>query len=206
MTATPATFVIVQIETTDAASMLIPKLAPTPPDSFGGTLNPRRGLNAVGAYLESVANGSYGDARVTVAIQATTGWTAATATIACVVASPPADGDTCVIGGVTFTFKTSPALSDPLQVAVGADGSASITNLLTAINNNGFLSRFVTGAITGTTTKTLTLTAVSKGTWANFVSVSRTGTALTVAGFSGGTNGTTSPSGTGIAVYSTLGP
>jgi hypothetical protein len=197
--ATAASYVVVTIDSTDALSVLYPDIAPTPPALRTG----RRGMMAIAKYLEEMATGSSTQAgRVSIIVQSTTGWTAATGTVSCVVASAPSDGDTCVIAGVTFTFKTTPAVSDPTQVAIGADGSASMTNLNAAVAANTWLTAFMgAGVITGTTTKTITWTAVQKGAWANSIAITKSGSALSVASFSGGTNGTTTSAGTGVSVY-----
>lgn len=51
-------------------------------------------------------------------------------------ATAPTDGDTVVIGGVTFTFKTTLG-TDAGNVLIGADADASRTNLTALINTPG---------------------------------------------------------------------
>jgi len=114
----------------------------------------------------------------------------------------PSDGDTVVVDGQAYTFKT--ALSSgptvAFEVLIGGTTAASVTNLSHAINGTGTIG---TDYSTGTTVNpdatasalgsTLTLTAITAGTGGNALTLTSTGANITVSGatFAGGAAATT---------------
>lgn len=86
----------------------------------------------------------------------------------------PAAGDTLVIGGVTFTARASGAVA-PAEFNIG--GSATITgdNIVAMLAAHPFVSVKATNA-----TGTLTLTAKRSGTVGNAITLTKTGSALTL--------------------------
>ncbi len=102
-----------------------------------------------------------------------------------------ADADTVSIGGVVYTWKTAAAA--PYQVTVGGDATASGDNLAAAINGTGFAGTTAHPYVTAANVAgAVTVTAKSKGTWANSLALAESGTNTSWAGaataLSGGTN------------------
>src|SRR5262249_25084859 len=114
------------------------------------------------------------------------------------------DGDTVVIGSITYTFKTSIAGQLIYSVLIGASAAASLTNLQAAINETGTRgTTYVTGTLpnfdvwaSAVTATVLTLTARRGGTAGNSLALSKTAATLTVGAFAGG-SGTNSVAGAG---------
>ena len=117
-----------------------------------------------------------------------TGGAKATGTIT--VATNPSTGDTIVVNGVTFTFKTTAATSD--EVTIGATAAATATNLAAVLNASTNPS--VAIAQYAAAAAVVTVTANSYGTAGNSFTLA-TGTAgakVTVSGstLSGGSDPT----------------
>lgn len=101
--------------------------------------------------------------------------------------SVPAD-DTIIIGGVTFTAKASPSGDNQFSQA-GTDAEDA-TALAAKINAHPTLSQAVTASAA---TNVVTIRAKQKGVIGNFITLSETGTSITVsaAALAGGTGGVT---------------
>lgn len=104
---------------------------------------------------------------------------AATGTLT--LAGNPADGDTVTIGTTVYTFETG-ALDTAYKVDVGADASASIDNLIHAINGTGTPgTHYATGtvahpdvtAVAGTG-DTMDVTAILAGAQGNAIATTET--------------------------------
>lgn len=113
-------------------------------------------------------------------------------------AANPTAGDTCTIGGITYTFVASPAAA--YDVDIGADASGSLDNLIAAINGAAG-----EGTTYGTDTEahptvsaaagagdTMDLTARTAGTGGNLIGCTETftnaGNVFTSATLTGGTS------------------
>lgn len=113
----------------------------------------------------------------------------------------PADGNTVVINGRTYTFKT--ALSGtptPYEVLIGSDNVDSALNLKKAINAEaGAGVKYGTGTVVHPTvsaavaSNVLTLSAKTKGVAGNALTLTKTGANISVGGatFAGGVDGST---------------
>jgi len=101
--------------------------------------------------------------------------------------SNPANGDTVVVNGVTFTFRTIPV--NATDVEIGLNAAASAANLradLAASTND-----LVTVATYSVSTNAVTVNFKDVGTEGNSFTLAKTGSAVTVSGatLSGGTAG-----------------
>jgi hypothetical protein len=94
----------------------------------------------------------------------------------------PAANDSVTVNGVVFTFKASP--TGPLDVAPGAAVTDAATNFVAAFNaaiNSGVHPEL--SALSATNAAgVVTITAVDEGTWANSVTLAKSGTNITVSG------------------------
>lgn len=112
----------------------------------------------------------------------------------------PSDGDTVVVNGVTYTFKTaltSPAVAN--EVLIGAANTDTATNLKKAINDEGTAgTHYGTGTEAHSTvsatvnSNVVTATARTKGTLGNAYTLTKSGANISVGGatFTGGVDGT----------------
>lgn len=112
-----------------------------------------------------------------------TGAVAATGTITST--GSAANDETMVVAGVTFTAKTSGATGN--QFNISGTVATQATNIKNAINNSSSL----TGIVTATSALgVVTLTAAVPGLAGNGLILTEALANVTVAAFSGGTNGT----------------
>lgn len=95
--------------------------------------------------------------------------------------SNPTAGDTLTINSVVITFVASGATGN--QVNIGADSGATSTALQTFVNANS-VALACTAAVGGSANTTV-LTSNSVGPGGNTITLSRTGTAMTLTAFSG---------------------
>jgi flagellin len=115
----------------------------------------------------------------------------------------PANGNTVVVDGTTYTFRTvlssGPTVSN--EVLIGATTAASVTNLQEAINGTGTLGVNVsvgtpadTHATAAANGSTLTVSAITTGAAGNAFTLASTGANITVSGatFTGGADASTS--------------
>jgi hypothetical protein len=117
------------------------------------------------------------------------------------VSSTPADGDTVVVGGTTYTFKTS-LTPTAGQVLIGGSASAAAVNLFKALTSgDGAGTNYASGTTVGPSTcfysvpsssNVITVTYKTTGTGGNAFTLAKTGTAVAVSGatLSGGSAGT----------------
>lgn len=96
----------------------------------------------------------------------------ATATLVSVVA-----GDALTIGGVTLTSSATP-VGEAQWSQAGTD-AADATALAACINAHSTLSKVVSASAAS---NVVTMTCLQKGVVGNFITVSRTGTAITLSG------------------------
>lgn len=113
----------------------------------------------------------------------------------------PADADTFVIGGTTYTFKTT-LTPTANQVLIGGSASAAITNLFKALTGgDGAGTNYASGTAVGPSTafysvpsssNVITVTYKTTGTAGNSFTLVKTGTNSAVSGatLSGGSAGT----------------
>ena len=117
------------------------------------------------------------------------------------VSSTPADGDTVVVNGTTYTFKT--ALTPTAgQVLIGGSAAAAAVNLFKALTGgDGAGTNYASGTTLGPSTayysvpsssNVITVTYKTTGTGGNAFTLAKTGTAVAVSGatLSGGSAGT----------------
>lgn len=107
------------------------------------------------------------------------------------------NNDTVSIGGQIYTFKTSlTAATTANEVLIGTDVAASVANLAAAVNaGTGAGTKYGSETVknawavasVGTTTSTLTLTAVTAGAQGN--SIALDASVATATAFSGGSDG-----------------
>ncbi|MBZ5642914.1 MAG: flagellin [Acidobacteriia bacterium] len=133
----------------------------------------------------------------------TTPATPATATVSFTAGTPPADGQTVVIDGTTYTFKTTLSSGPAVQgeVLIGASGTTAATNLTSAINHTGTPGTDYTLAAADTNVTaadlggvvTLTQKSGVLGTAGNAFTLTTSAAGTTVSGatFSGGVNAVT---------------
>lgn len=111
-------------------------------------------------------------------------------------ATAPSDGETVVIGGVTYTYKTT-LTGAAFEVLIGANAAAALTNLKSAINASaGAGTTYGTGttahpSVTATTSTSTTqvVQAIAAGTPGNAITTIETSAHLSWGGatLSGGT-------------------
>lgn len=103
----------------------------------------------------------------------------------------PADGDTVVVNGTTYTFKTTLTASTTSgQVLIGGSAAAAATNLAEAINNTPAGSGVDYGSLTPKDANvtaaalggTVTLTAITAGAAGDALTLVETGTNTAVSG------------------------
>lgn len=102
------------------------------------------------------------------------------------VTTAPVNGDSVVIAGFTFAFKTAPgaATATSVDLAIPASITAAATALAAAINASTVdVGAVASGAV-------VTLTAHSRGTASNVTVTKVAGTNITVVGMTGGVNPT----------------
>lgn len=129
-----------------------------------------------------------------------TGLVAATGTYTLSASNQPADGDTVVIGGVTYTFQTALSTGPTVgyEVFIGAAQADTLNNLVAAINGAaGVGTTYSVGTVAHTqvtavrSTNTVVVTAIYAGTSSNAIATTETGTnsswgAATLTGGDGG--------------------
>lgn len=101
--------------------------------------------------------------------------TAATGTIT-LSSTGPADGNTVVIGGQTFTFKTTPSAATDIQIDGGANNTTTAASAVTKINANSTVVS-ATSAL-----GVITLTARTTGTAGNAITLTKVGANIAVSG------------------------
>lgn len=115
--------------------------------------------------------------------------------------------DTVTVNGKIYTFKTTMTATEG-EIHIGADADASLLNLARAINNSGgtpvtdyqVAAAHPTVSSSATVTShTITLTALTKGTVGNALTLAEVAVTLTITGavFAGGINGTVARRGKG---------
>lgn len=100
--------------------------------------------------------------------------TAATGTIT-LSSTGPADGNTVVIGGQTYTFKTTPVGATDVQISL-VDNPTTAASLATSINAH---STVVSAAAVGSV---VTLTSKGVGTASNALTLTKVGANIAVSG------------------------
>lgn len=147
-----------------------------------GAAKPREGLQAAKVFLNGVAAGAH---RAKLSVQ--TGASApvqASGTITC---ASVANNDTIIIGGLTFTAKTSP--SGSVEFTRGVSDTADAADLAAKINAHATLSLVVSAAAAS---GVVTLTALQPGVVGNFIATRQgVGSTMTcaAAALTGGTGG-----------------
>lgn len=112
----------------------------------------------------------------------------------------PSDGDTVMIGGLTYTFKTALAAGAG-QVLIAGSADAALLNLIRAINHTGtpgtdYVNSGITAvahptvsAASSVTAHAFAITALTAGAAGNLIGVAApVGTTLTWTAMSGGNN------------------
>jgi hypothetical protein len=87
----------------------------------------------------------------------------------------PADGNTVVIEGQTYTFKTTPSAATDVQISL-VDNPTTAASFATKVNAN---STVVTAVAVGSV---VTLTSTSTGTASNAITLTRVGANIAVSG------------------------
>ena len=87
--------------------------------------------------------------------------------------------NTVTIGGVTFTARTTPSATNPLQFALGADDTAAAANLAAAVNAYAPTNALVTAT---SAAGVVTFRAVTSGTGGNAITLAKVGVPITVSG------------------------
>lgn len=142
------------------------------------TSNPVREAQALSHFFRNVAAGAQ---NVKIEVIADSAATFATATLT---AASIGDTDTCVIGGVTLTAKTSP--SGQSQYLRGVSNTADGAALAACINAHTSLAGMVTAA---SVAGVVTISSARRGTMGNGISLVGTATRLaaSTANLTGGT-------------------
>jgi hypothetical protein len=144
---------------------------------FGGT-----GIHYLVAYAGSA------DIPETVVAAGTVGGSAAQATGTLTVGTNPTDGETIVVNGVTFTFKTAP--TGPTEILIGASTTETASNLATALTASVSASLIVASYSASTNIVTVTYDAFGS-TGNSFTLANSSGTHVTrsAATLAGGVQG-----------------
>lgn len=159
----------------------------------GGTIGvPLKNDSGVRELIESAFSGTFSQLSATNASTGTTlafNHIGAKASGTVQVAALPADGETVIFNGVTFTFRTTATLSTEIELGVDEDATASnMRDTLAASTNSA-----ITVAVYTVSTDTVTVTYKTVGTVGNSYTLNAgtAGADLTLSGatLTGGTNG-----------------
>jgi phage tail sheath gpL-like len=144
---------------------------------------PHESLQAIQNHLTALASGNakgkvYAQSASADPVAASGTWT-----LASVIAT-----DTASVGGVTFTFTSSPVAETDVEVD-GADNTADAAALAAAVNAHSTISKIVTATSSGAV---VTVTAKQRGVVGNFIQFTDGDSTITSSGsgyLAGGTGG-----------------
>ena len=145
-----------------------------------GADKPRENVKALSSWVRGIESGIH---RAKVSIQTGANAPVAASATATLVSCAT---DTITIGGITFTGSGSP--SGELQFETDGNDTADAAALAAAINAHSTLSKVVSAT---SAAGVVTITCLIPGVIGNFITLSETGTTITVsaAALAGGTGG-----------------
>lgn len=145
--------------------------------------DPNLSVQRLANYLKGMTGGNYTSG---ISIVMNINAVAATATFT-ITSTGPANGETFVLNGVTFTARTSGATGNEFNIS--ATPATVAANIVTAVNNSA--SAAVTNAVTASSALgVVTFTANYPGLMGNGLTISESLANTALVAFDGGSNGT----------------